>query len=346
VKTQHPEPIIDNISEAIRTGEEFLVLAHVNPDGDAVGSLVALGRVLAALGKPRVLLSPGRIPPEYAFLVASGEISLSLPARDRWDTVFLLDIPCFSRLPSSLSGQVPPYNRLINIDHHASNSISGTLNWVDVEASSVGEMLYRLFERAGYVISADVATPLYAAILTDTGSFRFPNTTASALTAAAQLIKRGADAAGIADRVYGSYSVRKLRLLGEAFKTLAVCCSGRAAFMWVTTEMLQKVGASLLETDGFENFPRRVTGVEVAVLFKEQGEGRDVKVSLRSKKGSVDVSRLAGRFGGGGHPGAAGCIVAGPREAVQEQVLNAVAEALTKADATGNAGPGNTSPEG
>jgi len=332
------QPVIDEIVHVIANNDDFLVLTHVNPDGDAVGSVVALGRVLVALGKSCHLLSPGDIPPEHLFLSAPGEISPVLPTRKSWQVIFLIDTPCASRLPLSLSGEIPPCNELINIDHHASNDIAAasrqatkrTLNWVNPSASSVGEMLYHLFATAGYVISPDVASPLYAAILTDTGSFRFPNTTSSALTAAAELVERGADPANLADKIYFSHSVGKFRLLAEALPTLQVCCSGKAAFMWVTAQMLRKAGAPLVETDGFENFPRTVKGVEVAILFKQTGDGQTVKVSLRSKRETVDVSRVAAQFGGGGHPTAAGCVITGSMTSVQERVVEAIAGELAR----------------
>ncbi len=333
MNSQPPEAIIDKIIETIRVNGEFLVVTHINPDGDGVGSLIALGRVLSSLGKSPHLLSPGLLSPECSFLAAAGEISSSLPARKRWDVVFVLDTPCVTRLPASLSEEIPPCKNLINIDHHAGNTIEGSLNWVDAGASSVGEMLYRLFDEARYSISPDVATPLYTAILTDTGSFRFPNTTPSALMAAAQLVERGADPADIAEHVYASHSLRKYRLLAEALATLQICCSGRAASMWVTNEMRQNVGASLLETDGFENFPRKIDGAEVAVLFKQQDDAQKVKVSLRARRNLVNVSRVAAQFRGGGHPKAAGCVITGSMELVQEQVLKAVAEELARADA-------------
>ncbi len=333
MNNQRLEPIINEIIEAIRGSKEFLLLTHVNPDGDALGSVVALGRVLSSLGKSRHLLSPGAIPPEYSFLTLANEISDSLPARDRWQVVFLLDTPCASRLPLSLSEKIPPCGKLINIDHHPGNAIDGSLNWVDARASSVGEMLYRLFDGAGYVISPDVATPLYTAILTDTGSFQFPNTTPSTLMAAGKLVERGADPADVADRVYGSHSLRKYKLLAEALATLQTGCSGKAALMWVTNMMLRKVGGSLLDTDGFENFPRKVERAEVAILFKQQDDADTVKVSLRSKRPAVDVSRVAARFKGGGHRTAAGCIITGSPESVQQQVMRAVAEELARAAA-------------
>jgi phosphoesterase RecJ-like protein len=332
MNNQRIDSTIDSIIEAIKRNEEFLVLTHLNPDGDGVGSLVALGRVLTALGKSCDLLSPGEIPPEYLFLANIGEIAPSIPSQERWDVVFLLDIPCLSRLPSALSGEVPACDILVNIDHHRGNSICGTLNWIDAEASSVGEMLYWLFEKAGYPLSSDVAAALYAAILTDTGSFRFPNVTPSALTAAARLLERGADAAAIADRVYASRSLRKYRLLEEALATLQTCCSNRAAFMWVTQDMLNKVGGSMGDTADFENFPRTLGGVEIAILFKQKTDCQTVHVSLRSRRCLHDVSRVAESFGGGGHPGAAGCVVTGSMLTVQEQVLTAVARQLARAD--------------
>jgi phosphoesterase RecJ-like protein len=325
--------IQDRIIEVIRDNQEFLLLTHVNPDGDALGSLVALRRALDGLGKKSCVLFPGDIPPEYRFVVAREEMLRSLSPTKTWDVVFILDTPCESRLPESLSSTVPDSKERINIDHHVGNTTHGTLNWVDPRASSVGEMLFRLFDRAGYAFSAEMATALYTAILTDTGSFRFPNTMSSSLKAGARLVELGADAAAVADRVYACHSLQKYRLLGEALSTLQRCCSGRAAFMWVTREMLRKVGGSLVETEGFVNFPRELEGVEVAILFKQEGDGQKVKVSLRSKKKAVEVERVAALFQGGGHPTAAGCTVSGPMEFVQEQVLKAVASELARADA-------------
>ena len=332
MNNQRIDSTIDSIIEAIKRNEEFLVLTHLNPDGDGVGSLVALGRVLTALGKSCDLLSPGEIPPEYRFLANTGEIASSIPSQKRWDVVFLLDMPCVARLPSALSGEIPACDILVNIDHHRGNSICGTLNWIDAQASSVGEMLYRLFEKAGYPLSSDVATALYTAILTDTGSFRFPNVTPSALTVAARLLERGADAAAIADRVYASRSLRRYRLLEEALATLQTCCSNRAAFMWVTQDMLNKVGGCMGDTADFENFPRTLGGVEIAILFKQKPDCQTVRVSLRSRRRLYDVSRVAESFGGGGHPGAAGCVVTGSMLTVQEQVLTAVDRQLARAD--------------
>ena len=333
MKPHHADLIQDRIIQAIRENQEFLLLTHVNPDGDGLGSLVALQRALDGLGKKSCVLFPGEITPEYGFLVAREEMVRSLTPGKRWDVVFILDTPCASRLPESLSGVVPDSKERINIDHHTGNTIQGTLNWVDAKASSVGEMIFWLFERAGYSVSPEIATALYTAILTDTGSFRFPNTRSSALRAAAMLVDYGVDAAGVADRVYASHLLEKYRLLGEALSTLQRCCSGRAAFMWVTSEMLRKAGASRVETEGFVNFPRDLRGVEVAIFFKQEDDGQKVKVSLRSKGNVVEVCRVAAGFRGGGHPTAAGCTIKGVMEFVQEQVLKAVSEELARADA-------------
>jgi phosphoesterase RecJ-like protein len=176
-----------------------------------------------------------------------------------------------------------------------------------------------------------VATALYTAILTDTGSFRFQNTTASSLEAAARLLTYGVKPAHVAEHVYGSHSLRKFRLLGLALGTLQTCLSGNVATMWVTKEMLDKAGASPIEADGFINFPRDIRGVEVAILFKEEGPAGEVKVSLRSKRINVVVSRVAERFQGGGHPNAAGCTLSGSAETVRKLVLKAIAEELERA---------------
>ena len=334
----------DRIISAIEENEVFLILTHVSPDGDSIGSLVALWRVLVHRGKQCFALFPGDMPPEYLFLLGGEDLLRSLPSGQKWDVVVLLDIPSISRLPLSLNRQIPPCKELINIDHHESNDIRGTINWVDPSASSVGEMLCHLLEHARYDVSSEVATALYTAILTDTGSFRFPNTTSSSLRAAARLVTYGVNPARVAQHVYGSHSLRKFQLLGLALATLQTCFSGKVAYMWVTKKMLDELGVSPVEADGFINFPREIRGVEVAILFKQEGPEGEVKVSLRSKRRNVVVSRVAEMFHGGGHPLAAGCTLSGSAETVQELILKAIAEELERAGMAASASSLSGSP--
>lgn len=321
----------DRIIAALEENDLFLILTHVSPDGDSIGSLIALREVLRGQGKECCALFPGDMPPEYRFLLGGEDLLRTLPSNQTWDAVVVLDVPSISRLPLSLNRQMPPCRELINMDHHETNDIRGSINWVDPSASSVGEMLTHLLEHARYPIPPAVATALYTAMVTDTGSFRFPNTSASCLEAAARLLSYGANAAHVAEHVYGSHSLQKFRLLGLALGTLRTCLSGNAATMWVTSEMLEKAGASAVEADGFINFPRNIKGVEVAILFKEEGPPGEVKVSLRSRRKDVLVSRVAERFQGGGHPTAAGCTLSGSAETVQERILKATAEELERA---------------
>ena len=321
----------ERIIAALEANDVFLILTHINPDGDSIGSLVALRGVLRDRGKECCALFPGEMPPEYRFLLGGEDLPRSVPLHQTWDAVVVLDVPSISRLPLSLNRRMPPCKELINIDHHETNDIRGTLNWVDSSASSVGEMLCRLLEHAQYRVSSEVATALYTAIVTDTGSFRFPNTSASSLEAAARLLTYGANAAHVAEQVYGTHSLQKFRLLALALGTLQTRVSGNVATMWVTKEMLQKTGASAVEADGFINYPRDIKGVEVAVLFKEEGPPGEVKVSLRSRRKDVLVSRVAERFQGGGHPAAAGCTLSGSAETVEKRILEAIAEELEQA---------------
>ncbi len=334
MKFENSNVIKSRIIEEIRDNQVFLLLGHVSPDGDSLGSLVALRQILAGLGKECSAVFPDEIPTEYRFLVADKKSLRSLSGHEKWDVVFLLDIPSASRLPAPLHGETPPCARLINIDHHVGNDIKGDLNWIDPRASSVGEMLLLLFEDAGYAIDPAVAMALYTAILTDTGSFRFPNTSSSSLRAAARLVEYGAEPAHVADQLYGSHSLGKYKLLGRVLETLQTCCSGRIASMRVSKAMLQDLGVSAVDTEGLIDYPRGIQGVEVAILFKEEHGGEQVRVSLRSKRKGVEVRRVAEKLGGGGHPAAAGCIVPGPMEAVQNQVLQAVSEELARADAS------------
>jgi phosphoesterase RecJ-like protein len=211
----------------------------------------------------------------------------------------------------------------MNIDHHKGNGRFGDFNWVDEEASSTGEMIYRLlFEGMGLPLNQEAAISLYTAILTDTGCFRFSNTTPQALRIAGSLLEMGLAPEKIASQLYEQRGLGQLHVLGELLSGLQVTQNGKIAWGLITQEMLDRAKISLLETEGFVNYPRSVKGVEVAVIFKEAGSRR-YRVSLRSK-GGVDVGRVASAFSGGGHHNAAGCTVSGDLDEVRDRVLDEI----------------------
>jgi phosphoesterase RecJ-like protein len=215
---------------------------------------------------------------------------------------------------------------LVNVDHHPGNTRFGQINWVDSAASSAGEMVTGLLRRGGFPIPADAATNLYAAVFTDTGGFRFGNTTPDTLRVSAELLECGAETADVARRLYGHRDLREWRLLAEALAGMQQGTDGRLAWIEVTRAAQGRAGVGLEVTDDFIQYPRALHGVELAVAFKEM-DAREIRVSFRSN-GSLDVAALAGRFGGGGHRNAAGCTIRAALAVVRADVLRAAEGAL------------------
>jgi phosphoesterase RecJ-like protein len=214
---------------------------------------------------------------------------------------------------------------IINIDHHISNINFGKFNWVEPDISSAGEMVYDLFRAFKLKIDMEEAVSLYTAIMTDTGSFRYSNTSSKTHRIIAELIDIGIKPYEMHTKIYETSSIQDTNLLGEALQTMKLTEDGKVAWLWVTKDMLKKTKASLEGTEGIINFARSIGGVEIAILFRETGTDERVKVSFRSK-GKVDVNKLAGVFNGGGHPTASGCSVFGKFEDVEKKVLDTAKE--------------------
>ncbi len=300
------------------------IAIHKNPDGDAIGSALALALVLYSMDQKVDIYCWDPVPQIYRFLPG-------------WDRILVLkDIeemalnPIFVGLDSSDLGRLPflhgkPSVKSINIDHHPTNTHWGDINLVEPGASATGEIIFRLLQRWEVQISPEVATCLYAAIFTDTGGFSFNNTTAAALKCGWRLVEMGASPYFVSSHVYENYSLARMRLLACTLDTLEVGAGGRLAWVVVTKEMMENTGAASEDTEDFINFPKSIKGVEVALLFREKNEG--VKVSFRSK-GNVDVAKIALSFGGGGHRAASGCDLDMSLEEAQEQVISFVEKVL------------------
>jgi phosphoesterase RecJ-like protein len=243
-----------------------------------------------------------------------------VPIRTPYACYLVLDTSDLPRTGGLLDGR-PRESVVVNVDHHAGNTRFGEVNWVEPGASSAGEMVYRLLRHGGFPLSRIVATNLYAAIQTDTGSFQYGNTTPQALRAAADLVECGAPVEDIASGMYENRDAREWRLLSEALATLRLSGDGRLAWIEVTLAAQKRVGIGLEAAEGFINYVRAVGGVQIAAAFKEVSP-TEVKVSLRSR-GVVDVARLAEAFGGGGHRNAAGCTLHLPLQAAKARVLAA-----------------------
>ncbi len=317
---------------ALERGERFVLLAHEDPDADSAGSQLALGAVLRARGKRVQLWSPSPIPEQLTFLPGVDEISTDYPASASFDVAVALDTAGVGRF-----GPAPPFRPvdfpvLLNIDHHKGNERFGTLNWVDARASSVGEMLFELFTEWGVELSTDVATCLYTSILSDTGGFAFANTTARALQVAGALVERGADPFEVWRNAFGAFPHRCYTLLSLALGTLRLHDNDRIATMRVSLQMLDEAGAVIEDTGRFIQYPRSVVGVEAAAILREQPDGQSVRVGLRSNTSRLDVSRIAAELGGGGHPSASACTVAGSLDQVEHTIVTALAHALKEVE--------------
>ncbi len=317
--------MIEEIKAAIHSGQNFFITSHVRLDGDALGSELALYLMLKGLGKQAVVCNQDETPEQYRFLPAAEHIVHSVDSVEEYDAGFLLDCSEAERV-GSVSAYLSDIKTLINIDHHISNGGFTRLRMLDAKASSTGELLFRLMKEMNVVMTEDICTNLYAAILTDTGGFRYSNTGRETLRAAGDLVEGGADPQWISENIYQSDSPAKLRLLAAAMETIEIDMQNRIASMTVTFEHLRRAGATMDHTEGFVEVPRTVRGIDISVLYTQMEEGK-FKVSLRSK-GSVNVEKIAGRFGGGGHINAAACRISGDIDTVKARIYQAVRELL------------------
>ena len=308
-----PADLIAAILEVLRRGERFLVCSHCQPDGDSVGSMLALGILLEQMGKRADLVAAQRIPAHYRSLPGADAIHTMLRVHGRYDAALLLECDGLHR--TKLRGLESFYQ--INIDHHITGQEFAHLNWIDPDAASAGEMVYRLVQAAGAVLTPQMAACLYTTVLTDTGGFCYGSLRESTFALARDLVAAGADPVAIAQEVYFSAPASRLLLLGAALNRLRR--QGPLAWLWVTNRDMVRSGATEDDSDGIVNHALGVEGVEAAVFLRELPEGR-ARVSLRSK-GEINVAAIAERLGGGGHENAAGYTVDGPLMRALDEIL-------------------------
>jgi phosphoesterase RecJ-like protein len=314
-----------DIAEALGSCTSVLISVHRNPDGDALGSQLALLRALEMLGKRAAVHNLDPVPEIYRFLPGAERITSGREVSGAYDAFVVLD----SDPPrTGLFNGGYPSRTLINIDHHVTNPREWPLTWLDADATATGEMIYRLVRRLGAPLDRDLALCLYTAIFTDTGSFRYSNTTPESMRIAATLLDAGADPWLVTENVYESFAYRRIRLLGHVLAGIERTPDGSCAWVVVSDDLYRLTGTSAEDTDNFVNFVRSVKGVEVAVLFRQTGP-EQYKVSLRSK-GRVDLTGLARSLGGGGHRNAAGGVLDGTYASVRDRVIAAASEQIRK----------------
>lgn len=309
---------LEQVLEQIKQGREFLLTSHARPDGDAVGSLLALSGILHTMGKAAAIVMSDPVPVIYKPLPYADRIVQSALVNGHYEAAILLE--CDSVQRTRLQGLDSYF--LISIDHHVTGKPFAAVNWIDPGACACAEMVYRLGKAAGVKITPEIATCLYTAVLTDTGSFCYSPTNAHTFDLARQLAEHGADPARIAQSVYFSNPTSKMRLLGAALSNLHR--EGPIAWMTVTRKDMERCGALEEDCEGLVNYALGIAGVEAAMFFRETPEHR-VRISLRSK-GAVNVSAIAEKFGGGGHQCASGFAVEGPLPAAIERVLKALSD--------------------
>ena len=304
VETGGEQEGVRAVLAALRQGQRFLVSAHARPDGDAIGSMLAMGGILQQMGKDVELASCDGLPLIYHGLPCARSIARRPVIEGDYDAVILLECDGIAR--SRLRGLEG--RKLINIDHHVSGQNFADVNWIEPEACAVAELVYELALEAGVRITPEMATCLYAAVLTDTGSFCYEGTSEHTFRLAAELVRHGARPAAIADQVYFRNPMSKMTLLGAALTNLRR--DGRLAWLSVNQDDMLRTHAAEEDCEGVVNYAIGIAGVETAVFLRELKDRR-VRLSLRSK-GKVDVARVAEEFGGGGHAHAAGCTLEGP----------------------------------
>lgn len=318
------------VAELLKGGRRFLVTSHRNPDGDALGSALGLALALESRGKEaRVVMRDGW-PNAYAGLpgiervAVAGTLPSDWPAG--WDALLAMECPSADRTgwPNQLEG------RVANVDHHPGNTLWGALNLVDLPAAAVGEIVADLLDLLGWPVTPAVATNLWVSLVTDTGSFRYGNTTPKALALGARLVTAGASPAAVNEFLWEAQPLATLRLEALVLGTLSLDAGGRVATLELPRRFLSESGARDEETEGLVNRARGLAGVLAAALIRE-GENGEVRCSLRSK-GVVDVRAVAAKHGGGGHRNAAGCRLAGTIASVRPRLVADLAAAIAVAE--------------
>jgi phosphoesterase RecJ-like protein len=305
--------VVDEILRLINKGERFLVVSHSRPDGDAVGSMLAFGELLRQLGKSADLVTADRLPAVYQRLPGADAVRNAVGVQGPYDAAILLECDGIERVGLNGLEQF----LLINIDHHITAHPYASLNWIDCEAVSVGEMVYRFAKAAGATITPQMATCLYTTVLTDTGGFCYGSLQGSTFALARELVEAGADAGEIAREIYFSTPLSKVKLLAAALKTLHT--EREIAWLWITEEDMERAGANDEDTEGIANVAIGIAGVQAGVFLRALNDGT-VRLSLRGK-GKVNVAAIAERLGGGGHENSAGCTLKGPLECALNQIL-------------------------
>ncbi|MBK7599135.1 MAG: bifunctional oligoribonuclease/PAP phosphatase NrnA [Acidobacteria bacterium] len=319
--------MLGQVIELIEKNHRFAITSHIRPDGDSLGSSLALCWILRSLKKDAEIIMCDHVPHAYSKLPGTEMVRVISDIDREYDAVFVIECSDVSRpgIPS-LNTQF-----VVNIDHHSTTMLFGDLNWIDSTAAAVGEMIYNLAKAIGARITPEVASCVYAALLTDTGSFHFSNTTERTFKIASELVRHGAQPAKLSQAIFYNYPYAKVRLVGDVLSTLQRDDSGRIAWITMSKEAMDSLGATEDDSDGIITYPLTVGDVEAVAFFREMGNST-YRISLRSKN-RVNVARIAELFGGGGHCNAAGFTINADFESLSKDVIQKLKEAVETAPA-------------
>ena len=316
------------IGQALREHQSFAVLSHVRPDGDALGSQLAMALALQQLGKTVHVWNEDGMLEKYSFMPRRELLTTPPTTPESVDVVLALDTAIQNRMGTALMA-VKESKLCINIDHHPSNPRYGDLVYIDDAAPATGQILFELLKAEKFPIDGDIAENLFVAISTDTGSFQYPNTTARTFEIAAELIRHGVNIGRVSQQLYESYPRRRIELLRELLRTMRFEAGGRIASISLSMQTATQLGVLPEDNEGLIDHIRAIRGVVVAVFFEELADGK-VRVSMRSKDPAVDVCAICQKFGGGGHTLAAGARVRGSLTEVEQKVLEAICDAVNR----------------
>ena len=315
------------ILEKIKQSNSFIITAHINPEGDSIGSQLAMAKLLTAMGKTVRIINADKIPGNLKFLPGAEKIE-SLPENYEpisFDLAIILDCPNLERIGNVRKLIAERY--VICIDHHVSNDQFGNMNWTDSKASSAGEMVYGLFKAADIPLDNASALCLYTAIMTDTGSFRYANTTVKTHHIIADLLSFNFCPTKVYEHIYETKSFEVMKLLAEVLNNLQRSADGRYVWFRVTAEMLKRNKLNAESTEDFIAFVRMIEGAEIVAYLREIDQGAKVKISMRSKT-DIDVNAIAGYFGGGGHKAASGCVIEANIDQAEKMLLSQIKKSI------------------
>lgn len=318
---------VAQVAAAIRTRQRFVITSHARPDGDAIGSALAMAFALRQLGKEARVVFRDEAPPPLQVFPGIADIDVTASVDDPGDAVIVMESGDLAR--TGVAGLDRGF--VINIDHHPGNAMYGALNWVDLSAAACGEMVFTLVQELGVPLTREIATHVYVAILTDTGSFHYSSISPRTFEICRLCMEAGVEPPAVARSIFDSNNLGRLKLFGAVLNQMELDPTGRLATLYVDHALATGCGGTYEDTDGLINMPLTVKDIQAVVFFKENDGPRDWRISMRSK-GTIDINAVAKQFGGGGHKNASGCSATGSIAELKSTFREKIVEAIDAAD--------------